>query len=375
MAIGDRDQQRRVILPPSPFLWPLLVAASATAATASYLAGCATFGTNDAETLPPIWASSNKVLLELDSMRLRVFSKQAHGTPVVLCAPYALHEATITDFAAGHSIVEELQRGGLDSVFVTDWRSATAQMRYLSIDSYLADLNVSVDEVGPPVDLIGLCQGGWLALVYAARFPKKVRRLVLVGAPVDTQASASQLSHMTKDLPISTFENLVLFGQGRVLGKHVLETWGSFISSDDTKETLQVPAGIDPGLYRELDKRFRAWNAATVDLPGTYYLQVIRWLYKENQIPAGRFMALGRRISLVDIKVPIFLLAARDDELVPPAQLFATARLVGTPKSLIATATEPCRHLSLFLGHKTLVGAWRKIARWLRSDLSIAQAS
>jgi pimeloyl-ACP methyl ester carboxylesterase len=43
----------------------------------------------------------------------------------------------------------------------------------LSIDSYLADLNIAVDELGPPVDLIGLCQGGWLALVYAARFPKK----------------------------------------------------------------------------------------------------------------------------------------------------------------------------------------------------------
>ena len=30
-------------------------------------------------------------------------------------------------------------------------------------------------EIGPPVDLVGLCQGGWMALVYAARFPGKVR--------------------------------------------------------------------------------------------------------------------------------------------------------------------------------------------------------
>jgi pimeloyl-ACP methyl ester carboxylesterase len=52
-----------------------------------------------------------------------------------------------------------------------------------TIDSYLSDLNVAVDDIGPPVDLIGLCQGGWLSLVYAARFAGKVRRLVLAGAP------------------------------------------------------------------------------------------------------------------------------------------------------------------------------------------------
>jgi pimeloyl-ACP methyl ester carboxylesterase len=33
---------------------------------------------------------------------------------------------------------------------------------------------VLIDELGGKVDLIGLCQGGWMALIYAARFPEKV---------------------------------------------------------------------------------------------------------------------------------------------------------------------------------------------------------
>jgi pimeloyl-ACP methyl ester carboxylesterase len=45
-------------------------------------------------------------------------------------------------------------------------------MRYLSIDNYLADLDVAVDELGGKVDLVGLCQGGWMALLFAARFPE-----------------------------------------------------------------------------------------------------------------------------------------------------------------------------------------------------------
>src|SRR5262249_58186098 len=106
---------------------------------------------------------------------------------------YALHRALVADCAPGHSIVATLRSSGLERLYVADWRSAAPDMRFLSIDSYLAELNVAIDQIGPPVDLVGLCQGGWLSLLYAARFPEKVRRLVLVGAPVDL-STVSQLS-------------------------------------------------------------------------------------------------------------------------------------------------------------------------------------
>ena len=99
--------------------------------------------------------------------------------------------AAIADLAPGHSLVAALQGAGLRRLFVTDWRSAAPEMRFLTIDNYLADLNVLVDQLGEAVDLIGLCQGGWMALVYAARFPAKVRKLVLAGAPIDIAAGKS----------------------------------------------------------------------------------------------------------------------------------------------------------------------------------------
>src|SRR6476619_3130316 len=77
---------------------------------------------------------------------------------------------------------------------MADWRSAGADMRFLGIDEYLAALNVLVDHVGGLVDLIGLCQGGWLSLVYAGRFPAKVRKLAMAGAPVDIAARRSRWS-------------------------------------------------------------------------------------------------------------------------------------------------------------------------------------
>ena len=71
----------------------------------------------------------------------------------MLCAPLALHGAMVADFAPAHSLVAALQRAGLSRIFVTDWCSATAEMRHLGIDDYLADLNVLVDDIGPPIDL------------------------------------------------------------------------------------------------------------------------------------------------------------------------------------------------------------------------------
>jgi poly(3-hydroxyalkanoate) synthetase len=363
----------------NPLLWPFLAAASLNQASARFFNDAAAALAGNFRRAPDVsgltWATPNSVVLELPTMRLRDFSIHPRGQATLICAPYALHGAIVADFAPGHSVVETLHLGGVSRLFVTDWRSATPEMRYFSIDSYLADLNVAVDELGAPVDIVGLCQGGWLALVYAARFPGKVRRLVLVGAPVDVCAGDSQLSRLTDSVPLSAFEELVRRGEGLVVGQSMLELWSPVLDANQADAVLQVPSAIDPVRLRELHERFHEWNAGTVNLPGTYYLQVSRWLFKENQIAEGRFVALGRRIDLARVDTPMFLLAAGDDKLVSADQLFETARLVSTPKAFLEMATEPCGHLSLFLGADVLGGTWRKIAHWLNSDLKPAHPS
>jgi poly(3-hydroxyalkanoate) synthetase len=353
-------------------VWPLAAAALAGKANVRFLEDLMSSisgkrSVSSGLSLP--WTTSNTVALELASMRLRNFSTETCGVATLICAPYALHSATIADFAPGHSVVEALRLGGLLRVFVTDWRSATPETRYFSIDNYLADLNVAVDELGPPVDLIGLCQGGWLALVYAARFPKKVRRLVLVGAPIDIAAAESQLSRFVADVPLSMFDELVRQGEGIVHGDRMLGCWGISPGFNEAEAVLQNPANLESAQGRELCDRFRQWHAETLDLPGVFYLQVVKWLFKENQIAERRFVALGQQLDLKQLRAPIFLLAAGNDEVVSVDQLFATARLVGTPDELLEKVTEPCGHLSLFLGSKALDGSWRKISHWLSSEL------
>src|SRR3954453_23718247 len=110
------------------------------------------------------WTTPNTVALELATMRLRDCTRTQSGQPTLVCAPYALHRALIADFAPGHSVVQSLQNGGIDRVYLTDGRSPTPDIDSLPIDSYLSDLNVPRLEIGAHIDLVGLYQGGWLSL-------------------------------------------------------------------------------------------------------------------------------------------------------------------------------------------------------------------
>lgn len=365
------------------FVWPALAAGAASeiaALIAKQFASLAVGAEDGPAAAEPKWATPNTVALELKSVRLRDFSTVEDGVATLLCAPFALHGATVADLARGHSLVATLRDAGLRRLFVTDWRSASADMRFLRIDDYLADLNVLVDQLGGTVNLIGLCQGGWMSLLYAARFPAKVRKLVLAGAPIDIAAGQSGLSALVDASPLELFHELVNLGDGRVLGRKVQKFWGpETVTSKDIHEMLQTGEPIDSPAFAELEAIFRDWYAWTFDLPGTYYLEVVEKLYKKNEIAAGEFVALGKTIELANMRAPIFLLAASEDELVAPAQLFATEHLVGTPAHNIRKALAPCRHAGLFMGKTILDEYWPEIARWIigfgASDIANREAA
>jgi poly(3-hydroxyalkanoate) synthetase len=351
------------------WLWPFEATRLALNAYSQWFADQKPAPSSAPERKPLAWTTPNAVALQLPSMQLREFSKAGSAQqPVVVCAPYALHGAQVADFAPGHSLVQALQEGGVNRIYVTDWCSATPQMRYLSIDNYLADLNVAIDEIGAPVDLVGLCQGGWLSLVYAARFPGKVRRIVLAGAPVDV-STPSELSKVVAALPQQAFEQMVQQGDGIVSGEHMLRIWNMPFSQHDVEAVLQRNLRDGSNEAGMLLDRFKRWDCETLDLPGTYYLEVTERVFRQNLIATGQFVALGHRIDLAELRMPVFLLAGEEDIVVPRDQALATARLLGTPAAWLERACEPCGHLSLFMGRKVLSHSWWRIARWLQADI------
>ncbi len=321
---------------------------------------------------PPEWATANRILLDLDTMRVRDFSPaDSKSLPVVIDAPYAGHSATIADYDHGQSLVETLQRGRIDRVLVTDWKAATADMKNFDIDKYVAEINVLVDDLGGRVSLVGLCQGGWMSALYAARFPHKVAALVLAGAPIDTHAGNGPLKRAVEMLPLSFYRRLVDAGGGLMSGKTMLAGWKNMHPDEQfLGKYIDLYAHVTDNTYLKRTKRFESWYENPVDLPGRYYLQAVEHLFRDNRFARGEFVALGRTVSLKAVTAPVYLLAGDADDITTPEQVFAARRLLGTPDHLIVQRLVPGGHIGLFMGFRTLTEAWPDVANWLHTVTS-----
>ncbi|MBW8639546.1 alpha/beta fold hydrolase [Hoeflea sp. WL0058] len=319
----------------------------------------------------PEWATENTILLDLDTMRLRDFSgggSRDDATPVIIDAPFAGHSSTIADYAPGQSLTEVLLARGLGRVLVTDWKSATPEMRDFDIDKYLAEINIVVDDLGGRVNLVGLCQGGWMSSMYAARFPGKVASLVLAGSPIDTDAGDGPIRKMAHETPLSFYEELVASGDGRMLGQFMLAGWKNMHPARQYVEKyIDLYAHIEDRNYVERTERFESWYENPVDLPGRYYLQAIELLFKENRFARGEFVGLGQTLKLSDISCPAFLLAGESDDITTREQVFAASELLGAPAGDIEQKLVPGGHIGLFMGSHTLEDAWPGIADWIKA--------
>ena len=324
--------------------------------------------------LKPVWASPNEVLYDLNTMQLRDFSDAAARSdtkivPTVIDAPYAGHHSTIADYAKGQSLVETLQSNGIRRVLCMDWKSATDQRKDYNIDIYLAEINAIVDDLGGQINLIGLCQGGWMAAMFAARYPHKVATLVAAGAPLDCDAGEGFVKKIAKEQPMSFFEDLVIQGGGLMRGKFMLAGWKSMHPEEHYFKTyLDLYENVEDPAFIKKREEFERWYEHPLDLPGVWYLQAIKLLFKDNQLYKGTFSALGRKIGLADIICPTFLMAGESDDITPSPQVFAAEAKLGTPKDRIAKKLVPGGHIGLFMGSKTLKNFWPEVASWIKQE-------
>ncbi len=351
-----------------PAFWPMAMAASLAEQGAELYARNIKFIEEEIKIhdhLRPTLATANEVRLDLRTMKLRDYGG-AGGLPTIVDAPYAGHSAMIADYHKGQSLMETLLSNGLGRVLLTDWKFATDDMKDLEIDNYLADMVVAIDDLGGRVNLVGLCQGGWLSAMVAARFPDKVNALVLAGAPIDTDAGNGPIKTMAHRSPMSFYEQLVALSGGVMKGKFMLQGWKNMHPGQHyIQDHIDLYEHIDDPAYVAKEETFNSWYENPIDLPGRWYLQAIRQLFKENQLAKGQFVGLGRRLDLRSITCPAYLLAGASDDITTPEQVLDADKYLGTPPDEIVKETVPGGHIGLFMGTNTLRNHWPAIARWI----------
>lgn len=364
--------KKSAALPSVPALWPITMAASMMEQGAELFARNIRFTEEEIrihDELRPVLATPNTARLELRTMTLRDYGDAAGkkgGIPTLVDAPHAGHTAMIADYHKGQSLVETLLANGCHHVALTDWKPATDDMKDFDIDNYLADMVVAIDDLGGRVNLVGLCQGGWVSAMLAARFPGKVNALVLAGSPIDTDAGDGPIKRMVQASPASFYQELVELGGGVMKGKFMLQGWKDMHPGQHyIQDHIDLYEHMDDPAYLAKEETFESWYENPIDLPGRWYIQAITQLFQENRLAKGRFVALGRRINLHDITCPAYLLAGADDDITTPEQVLDAAKYLGTPAAHIVSRTVPGGHIGLFMGARTLKEHWPPIAHWL----------
>ncbi|KAB2836961.1 MAG: alpha/beta fold hydrolase [Caedimonadaceae bacterium] len=318
----------------------------------------------------PEWASSNKVIYNLHTFTLRDFSKGKSDTqfPIFILPPYAGHTSVIADFHKKQSLIETLLNQGRHRIVAVDWHSATVEMKDYDIDHYLSELHVAISDLHQSVHLVGLCQGGWLASMYAARFPEQVKSLVIAGSPIDTRAGDGVIKDYVDKLPFSFYQNIVTSNGGILKGDYMLSGFKSMHPQRQYVEKyLELYEHINDPSYVERTEDFERWYEYTIDLPGKWYLQAVRELFIENRFAEGKFTGLGQTLNPKNITCPVYLLAGEKDDITPSPQVFNADQYFGTPKKHIVKDLASGGHIGLFMGTKALSENWPKIADWFKS--------
>ena len=315
-------------------------------------------------------ATPYRVALESNNFALLDFSREDNQItmpPALIVTPYALHDWRIADLAHYHSLVEALINQGVTSLYVLAWKSAQFETRHNRIDSQFDALSQVINHFGKAVNVVGLCQGGWLSLAYVARFPEAFSRLALIGAPVDFAHSAATIHAMDDNLIDASINWLSLAGGGVIRGWSTQSLWRIKFGEGSDRSRALEETDADITAHPVIADIYDAWDADVLDLPPVYFGDVLKQLYRDNDMIEGRFKVLDQCISLKSVTCPLLIMIGRDDEVVPEDQIGTITNSVSTPLEMIQILQADCGHLALFLGKKTLENQWPVIARWLLS--------
>ncbi len=327
----------------------------------------------------PEWASAHEIVFEAPLARLRDFSTSRRGVvPTLVLPPQAGHDSCIVDYSSTQSQMGAILDAGLERALALDWVGATPATAGASIEDYLDVVDEAVGCCGGTVNLIGDCQGGWLAAIYAALRPERVNTLTLAGAPIDFHAGEPVIAEIVRGLApdgdLWFYEALVAAGGGVLKGRYMLGGFIAINPADEISRQMELLRSVGDPHHVDRYTEFEDWFKHTQDIPGKFYLWIVRHLFADNALINGRLEIAGRRVKLERIDMPLNLLGGERDHITPPEQVFALKEACATQPEQIRTFSSTGGHLGLFMGREALRDHWPALLAEVRRHSAVRTA-
>jgi polyhydroxyalkanoate synthase len=286
------------------------------------------------------------VVFENELIQLIQYTPQTSDvekTPLLIVPP-CINKYYLLDLGVGNSLVEYAVAQG-HQVFLISWRSAVPETAHLTWDDYLAmgplrAIDVVLDITGVErTHALGFCVGGTIlscaAAVLAARQQDKLATLTLLTTMLDF-SDTGEIGLLIDEGSVALREAAI--GKGGILpGKELAFTFGTLRANDLIWRYVvdNYLKGATPDAF---DLLF--WDSDSVSLPGPMYCWYTRNTYLENNIKhSGRTTQCGVPVDLSKVKVPVYLLASREDHIVPWKTAYGSKDLIGGEKRFVLAAS------------------------------------
>lgn len=279
---------------------------------------------------------------------------------------YALvNKPYMLDLAPHKSFLRTLGELGTE-VYLTVWKDPGLLAQKPDLTDYIeGSIDNAIRTVGnrhaaARVNLMGICQGGTLSLIYTALHPERVSNLVTVVTPLDFHAGNNLLTHLAKDTDAAKVSDVLGSLSGDMLN------WG-FLQL----KPFELMFGKYLGMLDILDDtdkldffmRMEKWIFDGQAQSGPAWQQFIRDCYQDNKLMRKQMAIAGRTVDLTTITCPLLNVMADKDHLVPTSATQAIHQAVSSQD--YSELKFPVGHIGMFVGDAMKKKIVPSIADWL----------
>lgn len=259
----------------------------------------------DGRTVPVV----EEIVSDLTFCKLLHFKREAPGLndpKLLLVAPLSGHYATLL-----RGTVEALLPD--HDVYITDWTDARNVPLFdgpFHLDDYVEYVIAFLHHLGEGTHVMAVCQPSVpvlaaVALMNGDNDPCAPATMTLMGGPIDTRESPTQVNQLAMTRPLKWFEDNVIHsvpgiypGMGRRVYPGFLQLTG-FMTMN-----LERHIGAHVKLYEHLvegdgdsadaHRSFYDEYLSVMDLPAEYYLETIDRVFQRHLLPKRQMMVNGR---------------------------------------------------------------------------------
>jgi poly(3-hydroxybutyrate) depolymerase len=278
---------------------------------------------------------------------------------VLLCAPMSGHFATLL-----RNTIEVLLQD--HDVYVTDWHNARdipVEAGVFGFDEYVEHIIKFLEFLGPRSHVIGVCQPTVATLVAVsvmaeADNPATPRSMTLMAGPIDTRRNPTRVNILAKTKDISWFEDKMIGvvpwryrGAGRRVYPGFVQL-SAFVSMNLDKHMAAHfkqyrSLAAEDKVSADTHRAFYDEYLAVMDLPAEFYLETVKRIFMDHELPKGELKYRGKLVKPSAIKKTfLFTVEGERDDICGLGQTASALDLCSSLRPLLKR-----HHVQVGVGH------------------------